>query len=349
MASKIHKKGARIDALIDNMDKLEPKASSSNDGFMSAADKEKLDDLPNAEQLVGALGGKQDVIDDLATIRSGAAAGGTAYQKPGTGIPESDMSDAVKAKLAKAESALQEHQDISGKQDVIQDLSAIRSGAAAGGTAYQKPGTGIPSSDLSAEVQDMIENGGKTKSVSVNGGTPVTPDANGLVDLTIEQANVTIGTVTTGAAGSNADVHNSGTPMAPVLDFVIPQGQTGQTGPQGPMGESVIVGQGDLPLTHVLGQSTEKAMSQKGVTDAIDGVRLEVVNNLTEGGATKVLSAEMGKELKRRIDRTRSISEFFILTEEDGFFIVDEGMNIGLKFTSDGLITKGLISYEILN
>jgi lysophospholipase L1-like esterase len=160
--------------------------------------------------------------------------------------------------------------DLSGKQDVIQDLSSIRSGAAAGGTAYQKPGTGIPASDLSSEVQDMIENGGKTKSVSVNGGTPVTPDANGLVDLTIEQANVTIGTVSTGPAGSNAEVHNSGTGTAPVLDFVIPQGQTGQTGPQGPMGESVIVGQGDLPLTHVLGQSTEKAMSQKGVTDELE-------------------------------------------------------------------------------
>ena len=215
MASKINKKGAKINALLDNMESLEPKASSSNDGFMSAADKEKLDDLPNAEQLVGALGGKQDTIPDLSTIRSGAAAGGT---------------------------------------------------------AYQKPGTGIPASDLSSEVQDMIENGGKTKSVSVNGGTPVTPDANGLVDLTIEQANVTIGTVTTGAAGSNAEVNNSGTGTAPVLDFVIPQGQTGQTGPQGPMGESVIVGEGDLPLTHVTGQATDKAMSQKGVTDAIDGV-----------------------------------------------------------------------------
>lgn len=163
---------------------------------------------------------------------------------------------------------------LSGKQDVINDLATIRSGAAAGGTAYQKPGTGIPSTDLSSEVQDMIENGGKTKSVSVNGGTPVTPDENGQVDLTIEQANVTIGTVTTGAAGSNAEVHNSGTGTAPVLDFVIPKGDTGATGRQGPMGESVIVGEGDLPLTHVTGQATNKAMSQKGVTDAVKKVDL---------------------------------------------------------------------------
>ena len=54
--------------------------------------------------------GKQDVITDLADIRSGAALGAT---------------------------ALQSHQDISGKQDVIADLETIRSGAALGATALQ--------------------------------------------------------------------------------------------------------------------------------------------------------------------------------------------------------------------
>lgn len=161
---------------------------------------------------------------------------------------------------------------ISGKQDVINDLATIRSGAAAGGTAYQKPGTGIPASDLSSEVQDMIENGGKTKSVSVNGGTPVTPDENGQVDLTIEQANVTIGTVTTGAAGSNAEVHNSGTGTAPVLDFVIPKGDDGRVGPQGPKGDSAVYNPDDpdtpdFVMANTTGQSTTKAMTQKAITD----------------------------------------------------------------------------------
>jgi len=38
-----------------------------------------------------AVAGKQDTISDLATIRSGAAAGATAYQKPATGIPATDL------------------------------------------------------------------------------------------------------------------------------------------------------------------------------------------------------------------------------------------------------------------
>ena len=57
---------------------------------------------------------KQDVINDLSDIRSGAAAGATAYQKPGTGIPATDLAEAVQTSLGKANSALQQHQDISG-------------------------------------------------------------------------------------------------------------------------------------------------------------------------------------------------------------------------------------------
>lgn len=48
------------------------------------------------------------------------------------------------------------HQDISGKQDVITDLATIRSGAAAGSTAYQKPSDGINISDLALSVQNAL-------------------------------------------------------------------------------------------------------------------------------------------------------------------------------------------------
>lgn len=42
---------------------------------------------------------KQDAIGDLDTIRSGAAAGATAYQKPESGIPVSDLAQAVQTSL----------------------------------------------------------------------------------------------------------------------------------------------------------------------------------------------------------------------------------------------------------
>ena len=72
---------------------------------------------------------KQDKIDDLDVIRSGAALGATALQEvPAEYITETELN---------AKNYLTEHQDISGKQDVISDLETIREGAALGATALQ--------------------------------------------------------------------------------------------------------------------------------------------------------------------------------------------------------------------
>ena len=71
----------------------------------------KLADLPNNSELATLLNGKQNVINDLATIRSGASAGATAYQKPSGGIPASDMSSTVQQELSKANTAVQTETD----------------------------------------------------------------------------------------------------------------------------------------------------------------------------------------------------------------------------------------------
>ena len=57
--------------------------------------------------LTTLLAAKQDVISDLATIRSGATAGSTAYQKPSGGIPKTDTDTGVQESLGKADTALQ--------------------------------------------------------------------------------------------------------------------------------------------------------------------------------------------------------------------------------------------------
>lgn len=49
---------------------------------------------------------RQAVISDLADIRSGAAAGATAYQKPSTGIPATDLDSAVQTQLTAASNAI---------------------------------------------------------------------------------------------------------------------------------------------------------------------------------------------------------------------------------------------------
>ena len=65
----------------------------------------KLTALPTNAELTTLLNGKQAVIVDLETIRSGAAAGATAYQKPGAGIPKTDLASGVQTSLEKADAA----------------------------------------------------------------------------------------------------------------------------------------------------------------------------------------------------------------------------------------------------
>ena len=86
----------------------------------------KLSALPTNSELTTMLAGKQAVISDLQTIREGAAAGATAYQKPQTGIPDTDLSSGVQTSLGKAESA------------------------------YQVPSGGIPANDMAAGVQSSL-------------------------------------------------------------------------------------------------------------------------------------------------------------------------------------------------
>lgn len=56
------------------------------------------------------------------------------------------------------------------------------------------------------------------------------PASNGVFYLKGDAPDLTVGTVTTGAAGSSAAVTITGTPDAPVLNFTIPKGDTGATG-----------------------------------------------------------------------------------------------------------------------
>ena len=96
------------------------------------------------------------VLESYYTKAEVDTAVGGKYAKPKGGIPKTDLSTDVQASLDKADSAIQQHQDISGKQDVIADLETIRTGAAAGASAYQKPATGVPSSDLAATVRTAL-------------------------------------------------------------------------------------------------------------------------------------------------------------------------------------------------
>lgn len=100
-----------------------------------------------------ALNGKQAVIADLSTIRSGAAAGATAYQKPSGGIPKTDLNNGVQSSLDKADSAYQKPGTGIPKGDLA---SGVQTSLGKADTAYQKPSTGIPGTDLANGVRSDL-------------------------------------------------------------------------------------------------------------------------------------------------------------------------------------------------
>ena len=152
-----------------------------------------------------ALAGKQDVISDLATIRSGAALGATATQP-------SDLA----AGLAT-------------KQDVISDLATIRSGAALGATSVQPADLAsyATTSDMNTALagkQDVISDLSDIRAGAALGDTAVQPadlatvattgdydDLTDKPDLSIYAESSDLATVAT--TGSYADLTN--TPSIP--------------------------------------------------------------------------------------------------------------------------------------
>lgn len=76
-------------------------------------------------------------------------------------------------------------------------------------------------------------------------GDNLTIDSNGKLNAQSggSAATIQVGTTTTGEAGTDAQVTNSGTSSAAVFNFVIPRGAKGEQGETGPQGEQGVQGE----------------------------------------------------------------------------------------------------------
>ena len=191
--------------------------SNSNDITGIKAD--IVDINTDIEGINTALEGKQDKIVDLDTIRAGAAKGATALQS----YTETDPTvpsyvKAITQDNISAWNAKQPAGDYATKEELA---------------TKQDKGSYATKTELAAK-QDKL-----TAGTNITIKDNVISAAGGGSGSTV---SVTVGKTTTGAAGTNASVTNSGTESALVLDFTIPAGATGATGPQGPKGETGATG-----------------------------------------------------------------------------------------------------------
>ena len=207
-----------------------PDATQSAHGLMSAADKKKLDGVEaNANHYVhptSAAGAKASGLYKVATDAQGHVTGATAVTKSDISPLESDPTVPSWAKAATKPSYEAEEIDyakggktvgsaleslevgmtsaniaIAGKQDTIDDLATIRSGAAKGATALQS----VPSTYRTAAQQDAIHDRTKADLASPNfTGTPTAPTAtvgtNSAQVATCAFVNTSLANALTGAA-----------------------------------------------------------------------------------------------------------------------------------------------------
>lgn len=118
-------------------------------------------------------------------------------------------------------------------------------------------------------------------------------------------ATIEVGTVSTTAYGNTAQVTNSGTATAAVLDFVIPQGKPGEqtTKMSGLALDTVTASTADYPIP-ATGDTGSVAWGKviKFFNDAKTAIASkinisDIVNNLTSTATNKPLSAAQGKAL----------------------------------------------------
>ena len=145
---------AEVQALIAAIDQFSYEVAASLP-TASASTMNKIYLVPSAEPKT------QNTKDEFITLRSGSA-GSYTYAWEQIGSTAIDLSGYVTTQqlntaLAAYTTTANLTTLLAAKQDVVSDLATIRSGAAAGATAYQKPAGGIPKTDLESGVQDSLD------------------------------------------------------------------------------------------------------------------------------------------------------------------------------------------------
>ena len=108
-------------------------------------------------------------------------------------------------------------------------------------------------------------------------------------------ATIAVGEVTTGAAGTQAAVTNTGSSSAAVFDFTIPQGATGPQGPQGnpttvngKSGESITLSASDVgaaPISHVSDTTIHVTASEKAFWNSGGAAKVQTAALMASGWA----------------------------------------------------------------
>lgn len=132
----------------------------------TGAEQELAERVSDIESKEGTWDAKQEAIEDLGTIREGAAKGMTALQSVPSTYRTASSQDAIDNGMKQRLTAIEgKEAGWDAKQNAIADLDEIRSGASLGSTALQA----VPDTYRTASEQDTIDNAIKGRLTTIEG------------------------------------------------------------------------------------------------------------------------------------------------------------------------------------
>lgn len=184
-------------------------------------------------------------------------------------------------------------------------------------------------------------------------------------------ATIEVGTVSTTAYGNTAQVTNSGTATAAVLDFVIPQGKPGEqtTKMSGLTLDTVTASTAEYPIP-ATGDTGSVAWGKviKFFNDAKTAIASkinisDIVNNLTSTSTNKPLSAAQGKALNDALGNKVGIYADSLSslppTGGSGFYYISADITVGsvtlpqysraIIVNADGSLDASLLAVDLSN
>lgn len=189
--------------------------------------------------------------------------------------------------------------------------------------------------NTSSEPRDFtIVEGGDTRTFTITTG--VGPRG--------YDATITVGTVTTGNAGTNAIVTNVGTTSAAIFDFTIPRGDTGATGPNSVSTSTstnisgILKGNGTSVLAAVAGTDY---LAPTGDGSGLTG--LKVTRTFANQAAVDAATPDFEGQLALRLDTNLLLSSGIGTGEWYSGFTFD-GIDVG----ANGIACSGSIGAQSL-
>lgn len=199
---------------------------------------------PGTDAVVTNVGTSQDLILDFSIPRGATGATGPA------GADGVDGSDGYSPTASVVQTA-------SGSTITITDANGTTSADVYNGYS---PIASVSKIGDTATITITDENGTTTASVS--------DGQDGAAGAPGQAATIDVGTTTTGAAGTNASVTNSGTSSAAVFNFTIPRGDTGAAGQDGRDGNDGSAATITVGSTTTGAAGTNASVSNSGTSSA---------------------------------------------------------------------------------